>query len=352
MLVKTVKIKPFYIGVLITALLFSSLLAAKENNNTTQTALNPRVKDKTLTEQDIKPETFISDGMRISLEKKKFSIVPPAGWEVHKGVEGITLLMQIPYQPGVYQRTIKVLYGQEALAMDEYTLDRYAEIIVERSAKASMGIQDYRIRNKLPFELKNGSKALLYYTEFNFDQTPMMELHILTSNTEGHFVLIYTDIAENFVTDEGKKHLDIAYESMISTEIEGEQPTRFDFVYTVLGGIAILVGIAFLFLFIRKLKSSSYSIDSEPFEEETLQISDEADIDEEYMDSEYNFDKNKKTTHQKTLKTEHSILKTSTEFDQLEDDSNEDGLESISNISEAIEEDSWIDANKNIPKAG
>jgi hypothetical protein len=188
------------------------------------------------------PEMFFSKGERVFLEEKGFSIIPPVGWEVHKNLPGISLLFQVPKKGVKYQRTIQVVWGQETYAMDEFTEEEFAKTLIERRSKA-YGNTGYRLRNKLPITLEDGTKALLYYTEFEYDTFPMMELHILVSSATGHFLMTYTDLAKFFEEQGPDSMLDVAYNSMTSAKLDSKPAGRFDFLIRI--GIGIFAFLMF-----------------------------------------------------------------------------------------------------------
>ncbi|MBF0441575.1 MAG: hypothetical protein HQK54_06695 [Oligoflexales bacterium] len=211
---------------------------------------------------DPQPVT-ISNGTRIFLKEKGMSIIPPAGWEVHYNEGGQTLLFQVPYSENQYQRTIKVLYAREPLTIDSYTMDKFAEIILDKGSKRSSGIIGYQLLNKEIITMANGSKGLLYYTSFALGSTPMMELHIVVSSADGHFLMTYTDVDANFKSEDGKKFLDVAYESMTSIELSTPPPSRFQFLVRL--GVILVVIVVFLIAgsIIRGSRASKLQIDEE-----------------------------------------------------------------------------------------
>lgn len=200
--------------------------------------------------------TLAEQGERIRIEDKGFSIIPPAGWEIRRNVRGLSLVFQAPKVAGdTYQKSIQVRYGQRVYAIDHITADEYARTLVENRSRVIPG-EGYRLRNKLPVELANGTKGLLFYTEFSFGDLPMMELHILVSSEKGHFLMTYTDIAENFESDAEGGWLDIAYESMRSARVGDQVGSRFGF----LGRVGVFVGILLLLLVIYKLWQSRRTV--------------------------------------------------------------------------------------------
>lgn len=247
------------------------------NNGNPKTALEGKPEaSATATDQNLNksagPIITISDGSRISFKGGDISIIPPKNWEVHRNADGMTALFQIPYTPSIYQRTIKILFANVAFTIDEYTLEKFSDIIMEKAIKSSLGQHGYHIRNKLIIELKDGSPALLYYTAFTMNDTDMMEMHILTSSSDGHYLLTYTDVAQNFESDSvGKNHLDLAYESMTSVELDSKSPGRFDFAKNLGLGVGSIIIFLVTFHVVRKRKSRKFVLDVEELNAELLE---------------------------------------------------------------------------------
>jgi hypothetical protein len=189
------------------------------------------------------PATFVSTGERITLEDKGFSIVPPLGWNVETNIPHLTLRFQVPNSPDLeYQRTIQVAWGATPYVIDEFTANEFAKTLVERRSKIYSSISGYRLRNKLPVTLQNGTPGLLFYTEFEFDGLPMMELHILVSSASGHFLMTYTDLAKYFETEGESGPLAEAFDSLMTAEIASPNSGRFDFLIKAgIGFLAFLV---------------------------------------------------------------------------------------------------------------
>ena len=218
----------------------------------------------------------ISNGERIFLNEKDFSIIPPNGWEIHKNRSGASFLFQIPYEANlVYQRTIQVLAFDGARPIDRYTGDDFAAIIIEEFSKAAGAVSGYRMRNKLPVELRDGTSGYLYYTEFNVDTVSLMQLHILVSSADRHFLMTYTDVAQHFDTENGSPHLEVAYSALISAELGTQAPSRFQSPVLL---VVVILGIAFLGIAFKFLRRKSYINlddidDSEKSEEDVDNIS-------------------------------------------------------------------------------
>ena len=176
---------------------------------------------------------------RIVVEDRGFSIEPPKDWEVQQDDPNLTLFMQVKEGAyDTYQRSIQVKYGVRPVVMDDYGREEFGKLLVENRAKAFGSQSGYRIRNSMPIKLADGNPGILYYTEFKFEDFSMMEMHILTSSQTGHFLITYTDLAKNFENNGPGTHLDIAYKSMISAQLDTQVGGRYDFLIQV--GIVLL----------------------------------------------------------------------------------------------------------------
>ena len=216
----------------------------------------------------------ISDGSRINVKGKGFSIIPPAGWEIHTEFPNMSLLLQVPFKKGlVYQRTIQVMIIKGSSYIDDITRKKYEEILVRKFSRVTESIKNYRIRNHLLTKMSDGREGILYYAEFTLEERKMMQAHILVSSSKHSYLLTYTDLIEHFEGDESSKYLTKAWESMTSILLVGDAPVRFQkmFLFGLLI-IAILI-LLILFYLIRHAKAGkSYSdhTHSEHLSEEDL----------------------------------------------------------------------------------
>src|SRR6478735_6611016 len=168
----------------------------------------------------------VSTGERIDLPDVGFSITPPNGWMVNKNSHGSSLLFEAPKQPNqTYLPTIQVMVFGKLRYIDEVTLKEYGDLIVEKFGKLSNRVTNYRLRSAEILQMETGDPAILYYTEFQYDDVPIMQMHILISSATNHFLMSYTDIAKVF-EDEGAQGLVIAYTSMHSAQLSSHPPWR------------------------------------------------------------------------------------------------------------------------------
>src|SRR5690606_25029214 len=113
-----------------------------------------------------------------------------------------SLLMQAPYVKGMkYQRTIQVAAFNGPKYIDETTAREFEELIVNKFSRASASVEEYRIRNHLNVEMADARPGLLFYSEFILEGVPLMQMHVLVSAEDRHFLMTYTDLAQHFEDD-------------------------------------------------------------------------------------------------------------------------------------------------------
>lgn len=202
-----------------------------------------------------KPD-FLADGSRIVVREGDFSIKPPQGWEVFSKRDNLTLLMQVPHQPGMrYQRTIQVASFSEPRFIDEMTAKEYENVIVQKFSAVSSAIEDYHVRNHMTVDLTDGRSGLLFYTEFKLEGVPLMQAHILVSSADRHYLMTFTDVAEHFESDEASQFLTEAWDSLTSVELSTRSPQRFETFAAVGVGVVALTVIIFGLIAFRTWRS-------------------------------------------------------------------------------------------------
>ncbi|MEZ4741230.1 MAG: hypothetical protein R3B45_02085 [Bdellovibrionota bacterium] len=193
----------------------------------------------------------ISDGSRVNMEEKGFSIIPPVGWEVHKSYPNTTLLMQIPFSKGLeYQRTIQIMRFNGAVPIDEITAEDFARIIERKYSHADGAISDYRMRDFIITKIADESQGILYYSEFMLQDSPLMQAHILLSSRTHRYLLTYTDLASHFEGELASEYLEKAWQSMVSIHLDSAAPIRHR--------VPALFGFTAGFLFLLVLLMLSY----------------------------------------------------------------------------------------------
>jgi hypothetical protein len=221
--------------------------------------------------EEIKEEPRISTGERIEIPDVGFTIIPPNGWMVHKNSHGSSLLFEAPKQPNqIYQPTIQVMVFSKHRYIDEVTMKEYGDLIVEKFGKMSNRVSGYRLRDAAIQRLETGDPSILYYTEFQYDDVAIMQMHILISSATNHFVMTYTDIAKIF-EDESSPGLAIAYTSMHSAQLATRPPWRWRG-FAIAGGVALMLIVGWFsmrFMRARRLARLGQRIEDEDSKEIT-----------------------------------------------------------------------------------
>jgi hypothetical protein len=131
--------------------------------------------------------------------------------------------------------------------------------------------------NKMIMDFDSGLSGLLYYGDFSMLGVPMMQMHLVVSAADHHFIVAYTDLKENFDFD-NNPYLDQAFATMGSIRIESSAPERFIFI-KILGLLA--AGLISLGFFIRYMMNrrtkllTEFFNDTEPDDEILEENSDE-----------------------------------------------------------------------------
>jgi hypothetical protein len=172
----------------------------------------------------------ISDGSRITVKERGFSIVPPKGWEIITNSGKSSLILQPVFEKSMkYQRTLQVSVFSGAIDTTEMDSEKFGETIVAKYAEAMTGIENYRVRNFVPVNLKDGNSAVLYYTEFTLDGKNLMHGHLVVSSKTKNYLVTFTDLAENFEADDPQKgNLSAAWDTMVSFQVDEYSTFRLD----------------------------------------------------------------------------------------------------------------------------
>ena len=193
-------------------------------------------------------KSVVSNGSRVNIEASGFSITPPEGWEVRLDVGNAPILMEAQKQAGTaYQRSVQVMAFKGPKFIDSTTAKEIEQLLVRKFSESSAAIEDYRIRNNTDIEMADGRKGILFYSEFKFDGTPLMQAHVLVSSRTGHLIATYTDLAEHFEREENQAFLAEAWATMTSLELDSSTPGRFE--GPIAAGVAIFVISGFLGVF-------------------------------------------------------------------------------------------------------
>ncbi|MEI6832617.1 MAG: hypothetical protein WCL28_01390 [bacterium] len=202
----------------------------------------------------------ISQGERIVIEGKGFSIKPPVGWIVQRDVHRVSLTLAAPVPEGQYPSNINVIRFSGAKIINQETAEKFAEKIIKDFPAASPTIDAYTLRNSQPIDLADGRKALMFYTDFLGSGRKMMQAHVLASSETNHYLITYTDAAENFEPNaEGVQSqvFNLAWETLASLELDSPNPVPSQELTWILSIVGILVIAWFVFSFIRNRRAAA-----------------------------------------------------------------------------------------------
>lgn len=206
---------------------------------------------------------YISDGSAVSVKDKGITITPPVDWEYSLTYPDSTMLMQVPEQPDAqYRRTIQITSFAGAFYFTEADIADFEKKLVDRFSSGDSSIANFRVRNHMPVDLDGGVKAHLFYTDFTIGDAELMQMHVLVSSENRHFLSTYTDLAAYFDVDAAPApHLNEAWEVMNSIKLEtvAASPMASAFQFFMVGGLAALLFLGFT-LMRNRLKAQEYKV--------------------------------------------------------------------------------------------
>jgi hypothetical protein len=196
----------------------------------------------------------IADGQAIDLANSEVSIVPPKGWEFRAPYLGKALVAQVPAGPVVYgkttyQRNITLALVQEPRPIDKTEIKELVTKLSEEFGKAP-GVSEFQVTEQRLTDYRSKQDAILVYTHFLLNGTPMSQMNIFVSGSERSALLTFTDLADEFQKNE--EAMNQAWNAIMSIELKGVAPQRFAEIYPVLGGIALLTLALFCFVVLRR----------------------------------------------------------------------------------------------------
>jgi len=178
------------------------------------------------------PGATVADGSPLNLDNLGMSITPPKGWEVQTQNGSLSVIMREPAvanaQPGEtkYQRNITIAAIHKASPIDE---KRATELKAELMSKfgSDGSLSDFKVGEHKFFNFHGNNDGLLVYSTMTVREFPMMQMHILVSGKDKQFLLTYTDLASQFGAEKDPAYA-AAWDSMVSIQVKGQAPTRFD----------------------------------------------------------------------------------------------------------------------------
>ncbi len=213
------------------------------------------------------------DGNPISNAAFNFKITPPIGWEVTSNTGSLTLVMKEPrveapdYEKPKYQRNITLAIMHKGSPIDEAKALDITKQLADTFGKDS-SLSDFKVTEHKLFNYKGQNDGLVVYSAYRMGDFELAQMHVLVSGKEKQYMMTYTDLADRFQGADGA--FEKAWNSMVSIEVDGVAPSRFDEVkpYVITGSI---VGMMFLSLAVfawRRSKTDYRSVnldDSDDF---------------------------------------------------------------------------------------
>ena len=198
-------------------------------------------------------DTPIVDLPQIGISELNFSVKAPAGWKVRQHYRGKTLVFEDPlvssHDNVEFSRNITVAVKKEVRPIDALELQRLSQKLSEELGSS---VSDFEIIESRIIDYRLNGDAILVFTSFNQGKVPMRQMHVFTSGSKNSVLLTYTDLKESF---EREGSLDRVWASMMSAELSGEAPHRYDGVFYAGSGLAFMVTAAFLSKQLRRRQS-------------------------------------------------------------------------------------------------
>ncbi len=189
----------------------------------------------------------------ISVAEYDFGIKAPAGWNVRRNYRGKTLVLEDPLRSSrhgfEYSRNITVAIRQEVKPIDTLEAQDLSRKILREMGE---GVSDFEIIEARIIDYRQKKDAILVFTSFRQGTVPMRQMHVFTSGSSNSVLISYTDMQDLFEAEGG---LDQAWGSMMSAQLQGHAPERFDGLIYSGSGLAFLMTAAFLSKQLRRRKS-------------------------------------------------------------------------------------------------
>lgn len=211
-------------------------------------------------------QTFVSDGTPVSLQSLGLTVTPPVGWEVSTMTGSLSAVMREPrieapsYDKPKYQRNITLATVHKASPIDEKRASELKDEMTKTFGADAL-VEDFQIIEHKFFNYRGQNDGLLVYSSLKVSGYPMMQMHVLVSGQAKQFLMTYTDLAERF-SDKNDGSFDKAWSTIVSAEVTGATPNRYDSYMRYgagVGGVALLA----LALFLIRRRSTRFDFGSE-----------------------------------------------------------------------------------------
>jgi len=214
-------------------------------------------------------EAFTSDGSVIEIPKADAKITPPKNWEVNLNSPGLSAVFQEPElsetemsnieknlkkdeTAKTYRRNMSIAVMHHPSPIDSKRAEQLEEEIRktlgERSIISNLEFMEHKF-----FDFKNAKDGIVMYVRFKMGEFDMMQMYVLVSGEDKHYLMTYSDLAERFSSGD---FFNQAWNSMVSLEVVGVAPQRY--LKTIIAGSILLVilGLSVIFSIIRRRKAT------------------------------------------------------------------------------------------------
>ncbi len=179
----------------------------------------------------------------VTIADLNFSVKAPSGWKVRQNYRGKTLVLEDPmssnHGDSIYNRNITIAVQSGAKPIDALEIERVSQKLKEDYAKS---VSNFQIIESRIIDYRSKGDAILLFSSFEVGKVSMRQMHIYTSGSEHTVLLSFTDLEDSFEIDGA---LNRAWTTMMSAEIAGVAPHRYDGLMYSGTGLALLVTAAF-----------------------------------------------------------------------------------------------------------
>jgi len=178
-----------------------------------------------------KPE-FSASSQGVVIPEAGVRITPPEGWSASRDVAQLTLVMKEPgdpkpsYDKPKYQRNVTLMTLHQSSPMDFARMEEFKQELTKQFSQGG-STSNFQIVDSKIFDYRQNISAILVYSSIHIGEYPMMQMHVLVSGKDKQYVMTYTDLAERF-NQTNDPAFSAVWASMMSIEVEGTPPTRFE----------------------------------------------------------------------------------------------------------------------------
>jgi hypothetical protein len=200
----------------------------------------------------------IAEGRPWSSPEVGLTLTPPIGWQIQPNLMGKTLVMQPvrkeekikDYSKPSYNRNVTVAVIHEARPIDETEALSLSKKL-ETDFGSAPGVREFQFLEHRFIDYRQKADAILLYTAFQLNGFPMSQMHIFLSGSKKSALLTYTDLT-------------LAWNAMLSTELEGTAPKRYEELVYTGSALGLVLVSGFLVVMLRRRSAHKmYEVEEE-----------------------------------------------------------------------------------------